>query len=242
MLDGSVERPGNHGQGTGIEFPQEVGVFVVLQPGQEETRGTVAVHVVSALRPVFRQEAAVGDAHGIGHAFDEAPVHPVIIIAANPLRGKLIHVRELMEQDAARLEQHFIHVISGVGVLDMLGTVEHIGIRAFTVLGGNSVHIFQRVVDILYRRDAVGRRKVQRGQHIPGLLRNIGFGVLDDLGINLRAFRLFGLVLKDDLAHIVSLPVYGFFGLPAGCGHRRQQNNQVFLHIHYLSVAAEVHP
>ena len=151
-------------------------------------------------------------------------------------------MRELMEQDTARLEQHFLHVITGEGVLDMLGTIEHIGILAFAVLGGDSVHIFQRVVDILYRRDAVGRRKVQRGQHIPGLLCNIGFRVFDDLGINLRAFRLFGLILKDDPAHIVSLPVYAFAGLRAGCGHRRKKNNQVFLHNHYLSVAAEVQP
>ena len=147
-----------------------------------------------------------------------------------------------MEQDAARLKQHFLHIISGEGVLDMLCTIEYIGILAFPVLGGDSVHIFQRVVDILYRRDAVGRRKVQRGQHVPGLLGNIGFGVLDDPGINLRAFRLFGLILKDNLAYIVSLPVYAFAGLPAGSGHRRKQNNQVFLHNHCLSVAAEVHP
>ena len=79
-----------------IELAEEVPVVAVAQPHEEVARVAVAVFVTAAAGPVGEVvEAAVGHAHGVGHALDKGPEGLVAAVVAYALRLELIRFLEI---------------------------------------------------------------------------------------------------------------------------------------------------
>ena len=104
MLHGAVERPRHNLQNAAVELAEELGVLVVAQPYEEVSRSAVTVHIVAAAGTSVGAEAAVGNTHGICHTLDKGPERTVGAVGADTLRLKLVGVRKLVQQHAARLE------------------------------------------------------------------------------------------------------------------------------------------
>ena len=241
MLHGAVERPRHNLQSAAVELAQEVGVLVVAQPHEEIARRAVAVHVVAAAGTSVGAEAAVGHAHGVGHTLDEGPEGAVRTVGAYALRLKLVGVRKLVQQHAARLEHKARRVtLLAVGALDVARAVEDRDVAVRPSLGRDAVDVLQRVVYAAHRRDAVLRRVVQRRQHGTCLLADIGLGVGDYVAVDARPLRIGGLVLEDYLTRVVLLPRLRHAAVGSarpgarrrhgGCKQHRRNNFQIRFH------------
>ena len=124
VLDGSIERPGNYIKSTLVELTYEVGVIVVAQPHQEVAGSSVTIHIAATFGTVsLAIEAAVNNAHSIGHSLDECPEHSVRTVCANALRLQLVSVCQFVQQHTASLEKHLGSVVVCKGFCNIFGAV-----------------------------------------------------------------------------------------------------------------------
>ena len=88
----------------------------------------------------------------------------------------------------------------------MTGTVEDADVTVSAALGRNAFDVFQRIVYLVDRGDAVFGRRVEGGQHGAGLFLDVAFGPGDDAAVDVRSGGFGRLVLEQDVSYIVTVP------------------------------------